>query len=170
MGDNFNNSNNNNNYSNNNFSNNEVTDPNDLMKALLVKNTAEVVRLLGLPEDHPDAPDVNKVFETNGLPDDQITPLLLAILLDHKEVIPAFMANPRIDVNLAPDVTTGTTPLMGATLSPHHEILVELLKHPHIRVNVKDVNGQTALHMAVAGLFNRTSDTNIQALLNAPKT
>ena len=63
MGDNFNN--NNNNYSNNNFSNNEITDPNDLMKALLIKNTAEVVRLLGLPEDHPDAPDVNKVFDTN---------------------------------------------------------------------------------------------------------
>jgi len=167
MGD---NNNNNNNYFNNNFSNNEVTDPSNLMKAILEKNTAEVVRLLGLPEDHPDAPDVNKVFDTNISPDDKkITPLLLAILLDHKEVIPAFMAHPRIDVNLAPDVTTGTTPLMGAALSPHHEILVELLKHPHIRVNGKDVNGQTAVHMAVAGLFNRTSDTNIQALLNAPK-
>ena len=169
MGDNFNNNNYSTNFSSNsNFSNNEITDPNDLMKALLIKNTAEVVRLLGLPEDHPDAPDVNEEFNTSGLPEDPITPLLLAIVLDHKEVIPAFMANPRIDVNLAPDVTTGTTPLMGAVLSPHHEILVELLKHPRIRVNSKDVNGQTALHMAVAGMFNLGDDTNIQALLNAP--
>ena len=98
------------------------------------------------------------------------TPLNLAALMGHKEIVGLLIAK-GADVN-AKDYKYGITPLLNAAMGGHKET-AELLIAEGADVKGKDVNGSTPLHSAAFGgskeivelLIANGADVNVRGFL-----
>lgn len=77
-----------------------------------------------------------------------ITPLHLAILSDHEEIVQCLLKASNIDINAQDDEKN--TALHLATEKDHVEFVQALLSIPSININAKNIYHLSALHLAAA--------------------
>lgn len=99
--------------------------------------------------------DVNVNCYAPGLPPmlgeevvEHATPLTLAVMGDHKEIVELLMKHPKIKPNL--DNSNGYNPVMSAVVRGHVPILKTLMKHRGIGIHSFDLDGRTPLIEAVS--------------------
>ena len=86
-----------------------------------------------------------KVFEVNKADNNGVTPLYIAVIEGHSEVVQLLLAKKGIDVNAADN--NGVTPLYIAAYKGHVNV-IERLVEDGADVNKANINGVTPLYIA----------------------
>ncbi|MDR2807022.1 MAG: ankyrin repeat domain-containing protein [Puniceicoccales bacterium] len=91
---------------------------------------------------------INAGVDINAKNRDGFTPLHLALIDNHPEIVKFLLERPEININIRTDALDGTPLHLAVIFDNPPEIVKLLLARPEIDINAIDIFGGTLLHMA----------------------